>query len=377
MKSVSQYVGPSFKKPAAWRRNPLGMFAGKLNSKIVAIFVCLGIAAIQVFHPHVFAAAGIGAGILAAGMVVAKQDQFFPSVDKVQYTNTSTATTAGTPVWVAAFGAMIPITDALISASNMYWTKGRFDFVIVNGVTISNGDSVFYVSASGCVTNVDPTSAGFLLGQAVTAGSAAGTATAYTDGGAWVTVDLNSSLLATSGATIATTTATINGNETVGGTLTVTGATSLNGGLAVTGGITATTTIAATTNITAAKITATAGRVTQFRAVSTLNSTGTISAANLVNGIITSTSAAAVTATMPVASAVLALLPGAVVGSSISFLICNSAGANTVTVAASASITNVLAQAGDLAVASGSNISFTLVFTNVGSGTEAAVIYRG
>lgn len=326
------------------------------------LLACAVVAMIQVFHPNSYAA-GLGALPLAAGLLFPLEDQqSFWGVDKILYAYAS-PTTVNTPIWVAAFGALVPLGSYSANATGAYKRFGRWSGSITTGVTIGQGDAVYYITATGKVTNANPTSAGFLLGQAIEAGTASGTA------GGTVNIELNFYYAAMSGAATCTTMAA-SGNATVGGTLTVTGASTLTGAVGVTGAVTGASTLTAT------KVTATAGRVVEKRAVSTLNSTGTISAANLLAGIITSTSAAAVAATLPAAADVLALIPGCAVGSSFRFTICNSAGANTVTVTASASITNALAQAGDMAVAAGSNVSYALVFTNVGSGTEAAVIYR-
>lgn len=67
------------------------------------------------------------------------------------------------------------------------------------------------------------------------------------------------------------------------------------------------------------------------------DSTGTISAASLARGLITSTSAAATTITLPTATA-LATALGAVQGTVFEFILDNSAGSNTVTIAVGAGI---------------------------------------
>ena len=309
-----------------------------------------------------------------------EQTQGLLSVDKVLYAYASAAT-VGTPINVTAFGAIVPIASYGATVPGEYLRFGRFRANISTGITIAQGDAVYYITATGFVTNV-LAGGNFLIGMAVEDGSAVGTSTSP---GPYVIVDLNSfSSFPTTGSgnilttgTLTTGAATITGASTVTGTFTVTGATQVTGVFTQIGALNVTGAVTASTNVIAtAKITAVGGRVVQKYTASTLNSTGTISAANLVAGIVTSTSAQAVAATLPAAADVLALIPGGAVGSSFDFIICNTAGANTVTVTASASITNALAQAGDMAVASGSNIRFRLVFTNVGSGTEAAVIYR-
>jgi hypothetical protein len=309
-----------------------------------------------------------------------EQTQGLLSVDKVLYAYASAAT-VGTPINVSCFGAIVPIASYGATVPGEYYRFGRFRANISTGITISQGDAVYYITATGFVTNALE-GGNFLIGMAVEAGSAIGTSTAP---GPYVLVDLNSfsSFPTTLNAAISTTNTaalgatTITGASTVTGTFAVTGATQVTGVFTQIGALNVTGAITASTNVLATgKVTAIGGRVFQKFTVSTLNTTGTISAANLVGGLITSTSAAVVAATLPAAADVLALVPGAIVGTSFDFLICNAAGANTVTVTASATITNALGVAGDMAVTATSNVRYRLIFTNVGSGTEAAVIYK-
>ena len=106
-----------------------------------------------------------------------------------------------------------------------------------------------------------------------------------------------------------------------------------------------------------------------------VNVTATATAAQVASGFITSTSAAAVALTLPTAAALLAALPGCAAGSSFELLVDNSAGANTVTVTASASITAataVVTGGATLTVASGAVGIFKIVFTSA----TVAKIYR-
>lgn len=96
------------------------------------------------------------------------------------------------------------------------------------------------------------------------------------------------------------------------------------------------------------------------------NTTGTLTAAQLSTGYITSTSVAAVTATLPTAT-LLATQLGAAAGTTFDFIVDNHSGANTVTVAVGAgdtSITPVVTGEGTLTVASGTIGQFRLVFTS-------------
>lgn len=105
-----------------------------------------------------------------------------------------------------------------------------------------------------------------------------------------------------------------------------------------------------------------------------LNSTGTLTAAGILGGIISSTSAAAVTATLPTA-ADLASAVGAKRGTTIDFAVDNSAGSNTVTVAASTGITAataVITGGATLTVASGKVGFFRIYYISA----TVALIYR-
>ena len=105
-------------------------------------------------------------------------------------------------------------------------------------------------------------------------------------------------------------------------------------------------------------------------AATALNTTAAATSAALLNavagGLITSTSAAAVTLTLPTAVALAAKFAGTQ-GVSLEFTVDNSAGANTVTVAISAGVTvltAVITGSDQLAVAAGSVGVFKLYFTS-------------
>lgn len=95
-----------------------------------------------------------------------------------------------------------------------------------------------------------------------------------------------------------------------------------------------------------------------------LNLTGTITAAMVNNGGITSTSAAGVTATLDTAVAIAAQI-GAVQGTTVEFYVDNTAGANTVTVAVGAGI-----------VAAAPVITGGATLTVAASATQGIGIYR-
>jgi hypothetical protein len=97
-----------------------------------------------------------------------------------------------------------------------------------------------------------------------------------------------------------------------------------------------------------------------------INSTATATAAQLAGGLITSTSAAAVTLTLPTATAFGTQIK-AVRGTRFAFFVDNSAGANIVTVAVNTGITvitAVITGSNTLTVAAGAVGMFRLYFTS-------------
>lgn len=106
-----------------------------------------------------------------------------------------------------------------------------------------------------------------------------------------------------------------------------------------------------------------------------VNATASVAAADFNKGYFTSTSAAAVTLTLPTATA-LATQIGAVQGTIFDFFVDNSAGANTVTVAVNTGITVlssvVITGTDTLTVSTGNGVgAFRLIFT---SATTANII---
>jgi hypothetical protein len=118
------------------------------------------------------------------------------------------------------------------------------------------------------------------------------------------------------------------------------------------------------------------GNVIRVHSPVAMNSTGNISAANMLAGVITSTSAAATTLTTPTATAIAAQIPGCAQGTAFDLIIDNSAGASTVTLALDASITVVnpaiITGGATLTLATLTTGKFSFYFT---SGTTAKV-YR-
>lgn len=102
----------------------------------------------------------------------------------------------------------------------------------------------------------------------------------------------------------------------------------------------------------------------------------TLTAAQLYGGEAEMTPTAARAVTFPAASALLALMPNAVVGTTIDFAVVNLAAAtHAITMTASASITNG-GRAGDVTVAAAGTALYRITFTNVTSGSEACEFLR-
>ena len=104
----------------------------------------------------------------------------------------------------------------------------------------------------------------------------------------------------------------------------------------------------------------------QYRTASAHNTTATATADEIAGGLITSTSAAAVALTLPTATD-LATQIGATQGTSVDFMVDNSAGSNTVTVTVNTGITAVSAVvtgSNTLTVASGAVGTFRIFFTS-------------
>lgn len=112
----------------------------------------------------------------------------------------------------------------------------------------------------------------------------------------------------------------------------------------------------------------------QKHTASAINATATATAAQLSTGLVTSTSVAATAITFPTAASLLSAL-GAAAGTSYDLIVDNSAGANTVTMTASATITAataVVTGGATLTVASGATGIFRIYFTSA----TAAKVYR-
>lgn len=107
-----------------------------------------------------------------------------------------------------------------------------------------------------------------------------------------------------------------------------------------------------------------------------VNTTGSVTAAQLLGGLVTSTSAAAVSVTLPTATE-LATALGASRGSRFQFVVDNSAGANTVTVVVNTGITVITAVvtgSATLTVAAGTVGVFDIIFTSTTSAKLSRIV---
>ena len=116
------------------------------------------------------------------------------------------------------------------------------------------------------------------------------------------------------------------------------------------------------------------GVVTENHTASAINATATATAAQLATGLVTSTSASATSITFPTATSLLTAIEGAV-GTEFTLIVDNSAGANTVTMIASATITAataVVTGGATLTIASGATGIFKIYFPSL----TTAKVYR-
>jgi hypothetical protein len=107
-----------------------------------------------------------------------------------------------------------------------------------------------------------------------------------------------------------------------------------------------------------------------------INASAVATAAQMLAGVITSTSAAATAITTPTAAAILALIAGGGIGTSFDLTIDNSAGASTVTLTLDGSITAPVG-----AVTGGNTLTVTTthkvgIFRFVYTSATAAVVFR-
>lgn len=121
---------------------------------------------------------------------------------------------------------------------------------------------------------------------------------------------------------------------------------------------------------------ATPGGLSTVQAAAAVNASATLTTAQVLGGIITSTTAAATNCPLPSAVTLVAALPGVAIGDTIQFTVVNT-GPNTFTVQTdSTTRITVGGTGGANAVATATSGRFAIRFTNVTGTTEAGVLYR-
>lgn len=255
------------------------------------------------------------------------------------------------PINVSGLGPLIPVVNTKANLLCVYYRFGIFKFTVADSNTIAAGEAVYYDSANKVVQDTAPgAGAGFYLGKALSGGAGNATGTVSVE----VSLNDNPAITANFGAENITTT----GNLTCAKVI-------------ASGDITC-------NDLTSSGIVAsTSSQVIGKATVKIANATATLAAADVIGGIVKSTPIANIDITLPGAVDLLALVPGAVVGTTVKFKVVNCAAAtHSITLVASESITSG-GVAAHLGVAHATAASFEIVFTNVTTGSVAAVLYRG
>lgn len=252
------------------------------------------------------------------------------------------------PINVSGLGPLIPVVNTKANQLCVYYRFGIFKFTVANSNTIAAGDAVYYDSANKVVQRTLP-AAGFYLGKALSGGTGNASGTVSVE----VSLNDNPAITANFGSENITT----EGNITCAK-------------------VTASDDITCGGDITCDNLTS-SGIVVGKATVKTADTTATLEAADVIGGIVKSTPTGSISITLPDAAALLALVPGADVGTTVKFKVVNcAADTHGITLVASSSITNG-GIAAHLSVAAATAASFEIVFTNVTTGEEAAVLYRG
>jgi hypothetical protein len=97
--------------------------------------------------------------------------QDYTSLSQILFTHTA-AVTSGQAIWHPVFGSLIATQTVAANVPTLYIKSGRYIFSIANGITIAQGDTVYYITADNTVTKIDPVAAGFRLGIAYAPGNA-------------------------------------------------------------------------------------------------------------------------------------------------------------------------------------------------------------
>lgn len=253
------------------------------------------------------------------------------------------------PINVPGLGPLIPVVNTKADLFCVYYRFGIFKFTVANANTIAAGEAVYYDSVNRVVKNTTLGTV-FYLGKALSggAGNEAGTVSVE------VSLNDNPAIDANFGSEDITTTGNITcAKVTASGDITC-------------------------DNLTSSGIVAsTSSQVIGIAKVKTTDVAAILAAGDVIGGIVKSTPASDINITLPDADDLLALVPDAVVGTTVKFKVVNCAAAtHSITLVASNSITNG-GVAAHLVVDAATAASFEIVFTDVTDGNEAAVLYRG
>lgn len=155
-------------------------------------------------------------------------------------------------------------------------------------------------------------------------------------------------------------TQTITGNIVSSGTNTFSGANTISGTLTITG-----------TRVNNSSL----APITNFTAPSAINSSATATAAQILSGYITSTSAAGTTITMPTGTALGNAITGCTRGTTLEFTVDNTAGASTITMAVN---TNAVQSDWDnqVTAATASVTPAAITPLTIASGTSGIATYK-
>jgi len=280
------------------------------------------------------------------------------SAAKIQYKHDA-AVTAWTPIDVSGLGPIIPVVNAEANQLCVYYRFGVFKFTVANSIEIAIGDAVYYDSANKVVQKIVPL-AGFYLGKAVSSGTGNPTGTVSVE----VSLNDNPAIAGDFGTENITTTGDITCAE-----------------VTTTGDITCANVVASgditCDDLTSSGIVAsTSSQVIGIAKVKEVNEAAALEAADVIGGIVKSTPTGGINITLPGADGLLELIPGAVVGTCVTFSVINcAAGTHKLTMVASSSITNGGIGA-HLDIDAASSATFKIVFTNVATGSVAATLYR-
>ena len=253
------------------------------------------------------------------------------------------------PINVSGLGPLIPVVNTKANLICVYYRFGIFKFTVADSNTIAAGDAGYYDSVNKVVKNTTPDT-GFYLGKALSGGAGNATGTVSVE----VSLNDNPAITADFVSESITTTGNITCVKVIAsGDITCDDLTS------------------------SGKVVSTSSQVIGIATVKTANADVILTAGEVIGGIVKSTPVANIEITLPDAAALLALVPGAVVGTTVKFKVVNcAADTHSIKLVASSSITSG-GVAAHLDVAPATAASFEIVFTNVTASAEAAVLYRG